>query len=97
MIGNEEYKQSKDLQSRITLFTQTKGDIPNQMVDPTAAGTHYYLHFMRALKEGKTWGAAARTADIEVKQYMPLDAEAVIDGRKLVMQQEIAQENIKFA
>ena len=83
-LENTDFAKDKELQSRLTVFTQSKGDIPNLPAYSTAV-TMYYVHLMQALNDGKSYGEAHRRADIEVKKYLPVDAEAVIDGQKLVM------------
>ena len=51
----------------------------------TTAESMYYIHLMQALNEGKTYGAAHRIADLEVKKYLPMDAEGIVNGDKFVM------------
>lgn len=84
MTDDKSFASDPDLQSRLAVFTQSKGDVVN-MTAASHAVTIYYMHLMRALSEGKSYGEAARRADLEVKIYLPMDAEALIDGHPLVM------------
>jgi hypothetical protein len=87
-LENTDFATDKGLQSRLAVFTQSKGDIPNLPAYSTAV-TMYYVHLMQALNDGKSYGEAHRIADIEVKKYLPVDAEAIIDGKKLVMDKPV--------
>lgn len=84
MSNEKSFASDPNLQSRLAVFTQTKGDAVN-VTAASDAVTIYYMHLMQALNEGKSYGEAARRADLEVKAYLPIDAEALINGRKLVM------------
>ena len=37
------------------------------------------------------YGETHRIADVEVKKYLPVDVEAIIDGKKLVMDQPLSR------
>jgi hypothetical protein len=81
---DEAFAKDENLKSRLTVFTQSKGDVPNLPAHATVA-TVYYAYLMQALHDGKSYGEAHRIADINVKKHLPLDAEAFIDGMKLSM------------
>ncbi len=78
------FASDPELRSRIAVFTQSKGDVPN-LPAKAAVATMYYAYFLQALNEGKTYGEAHLHADRAVKKFLPVDAEAVIGGRKFVM------------
>lgn len=94
MADNNEFSKNKELSSRLAVFTQSKGNVINLSTVHATAVTMYYMHFMQALNEGKTYGEAHRIADSETKKYMPVDAEAMIDGKKLVMNKPIQITNV---
>lgn len=92
MSNDKSFASDPNLQSRLAVFTQSKGDLVNATATSDAV-TMYYMHLMRALNEGKSYGEAARRADLEVKMYLPMDAEALINGRKLVMGKPLTVDN----
>lgn len=82
--NNSEFQNDPALQKRVAIFTQAKGSNPNKDAGYVRAGTIYNYYLMKFLQEGKTYGQAARMADREVKVTLPNDAEAIINGQRMV-------------
>lgn len=83
-LDNADFANDKELQSRLAVFTQSKGDSPN-MVAYSTASSMYYVYLTQELYAGKSYGEAHRMADIEAKKHLPVDAEGIIHGKKLVL------------
>ena len=92
----DEFSKSADKNpsQRTSVFLQTKPNSvgfnamrPSEDGRPNMGATHYLLHFMRALYDGKTYGEAARIADTETKKYLPQDSEAIINGKLISFRQ----------
>ena len=94
-VGNDEFKKYPELEKRITLFTQTKGNRLNTNSAGKQATTIYYYYLMKSLGEGKTYGAAARMADENVKSYTSNDPEAFIGGQKLAATKLEGRDDLK--
>ena len=87
----DELEKDRELRDRITVFTQTKpdeisqinqtrGEKTWQVMPVLGVTTLYYLHLMKALKEGKTYGEAVIYADVEGKKTTLQNAETILDG-----------------
>jgi hypothetical protein len=78
----KEMKADPNLQRRLNVFLQTRGNVVNLQSFGGTMASNYSAHLIQALLDPsvRTFGAAARRADRETKQYMPTDAEAIIGG-----------------
>jgi hypothetical protein len=94
IMKSQEYQKNKDIQKRLAFFLQTKSTVVNQAArGNTLIETVYLIHFIKALNEGKSYGAAAREADIKAKKMTPMDAEAIINGTKYSMGNQREEES----
>lgn len=81
----EEGTASKD---KFSLFLQTKPTLPTVMGltgKETSFGIYYDMILMQSLLAGKTYGEAVYEADTRAKEIMYLDAEEIIDGQLITM------------
>ncbi len=78
LLEHPQFRSSPDLQKRLSVFLQTKPSVNNLGDQQDVSG--YYLHLMRGLMRGDTYGKAAHDADIEMKKERGIDAEAIIRG-----------------
>ena len=88
--------EDESLQNRVSAFLQVKPHTPNFAGVPRtlnknlstsheqAYSTQYYLHLMKGLLDGKTYGEAHVEADRNAKQSIYTDAEAIWDGKLFV-------------
>lgn len=100
-----ELEKDPDLKSRVALFTQTKPNVPNYLAAVTTglsshpySSTSYYLHMVDALYDPKckTFGEAARRADLRTKECLSIDAECVIDGQLIGRHETIARNEARL-
>lgn len=91
------FEKNPGLAGRMNIFLQTKPNIENKSAvvsktwrynDLGLATSYYHLQFIKAMNEGKTYGQAARIADIETKKHIHIDAEAMIYGDLITIQDE---------
>ncbi|MFA6917733.1 MAG: hypothetical protein WC285_02765 [Candidatus Gracilibacteria bacterium] len=91
----EQFMKDPSLKDRVSLFLQTKPDVPTlvgnallfsdtvKSPDEIAVknmGTYYLVFLISALLEGKTYGQAVLFADKMAKEYVKTDAEEIING-----------------
>lgn len=78
----KEIKTDPALRRRLTVFLQTRGNVVNLASFRGEMASDYNVYLIQALLDPnvRTYGMAARRADVEVKRYMPTDAEAIIQG-----------------
>jgi hypothetical protein len=81
-------KEGRELATRLSLFLQTKPDTVNLATRrgrESPGATLYTYFFILGISQGRTFGEAARMADLETKRIAPIDAEALIDGELFSM------------
>jgi len=90
---SEQFAKDPDLKDRVTLFLQTKPDVPNPVgttmvsvegdsgnEEMQVRGSYYHAFLTLALLSGKTYGQAVAIVDRMAKKYTEVDAEEIING-----------------
>lgn len=82
--NHPEFQKNTDLQKRWGVFTQTSSDRPGIVTRSTIASM-YHAYFLEALQKGATYGEAAKIADLETQKVVPVNPEAIVNGKVLAL------------